>query len=97
MWRRWNSSVACRWPPAPTEKSGETWQAPKFIVFIKFIGATRSKSNSSVPVPYGDAGDRYWRITVVNGNDAPLADASVRLYTTPRHLVFEQQPGKTIR
>jgi hypothetical protein len=47
-----------------------------------------------VPVPYGDAGDRYWRITVVNGNDAPLADASVRLYTTPRHLVFEQRPGK---
>jgi hypothetical protein len=49
----------------------------------------------TVPVSYGNAGARYWRITVENGNDAPLPVASVQLYTTPRHLMFEQQPGRS--
>jgi len=48
----------------------------------------------TVAVPYAGERDRYWRVTVENGNDAPLVDASVRLYTTPRHVLFEQQPGK---
>ena len=49
----------------------------------------------TVPVSYGNAGARYWRITVENGNDAPLPVASVQLYTAPRHLMFEQQPGRS--
>jgi Protein of unknown function (DUF3999) len=49
----------------------------------------------TVPVSYGNAGARYWRVTVENGNDAPLPVANVQLYTTPRHLMFEQQPGRS--
>lgn len=49
----------------------------------------------TVSVSYGNAGARYWRITVENGNDAPLPVASVQLYTAPRHLMFEQQPGRS--
>ncbi len=49
----------------------------------------------SVPIPYRAASARYWRVTVENGNDAPLPVAAVQLYTTPRHLMFEQQPGRS--
>jgi Protein of unknown function (DUF3999) len=49
----------------------------------------------SVPIPGGGSSARYWRVTVENGNDAPLPVASVQLYTTPRHVMFEQQPGRS--
>lgn len=40
---------------------------------------------------------RYWRVTVRNGNDAPVPGAIPTLYMTPRHIVFEQQPGRNYR
>jgi hypothetical protein len=49
----------------------------------------------TVPIPYDGGGARYWRITVENGNDGPLPVANVQFYTTPRHLMFEQQPGRS--
>jgi hypothetical protein len=49
----------------------------------------------SVPLPYGFATARYWRLEILNGDDPPLAGVTAHFYTTPRHLVFEQQPGHT--
>jgi len=40
---------------------------------------------------------RYWRVEIVNRNDAPLAGAIPHLYATPAHIVFEQQPGRSYR
>ena len=40
---------------------------------------------------------RYWRVIVRNGNDAPITGATPTLYMTPRHVVFEQQPGRNYR
>lgn len=48
----------------------------------------------TVPILYGGLSARYWRVTVENGNDAPLSIAAVQLLMTPRHLMFEQQPGR---
>jgi hypothetical protein len=42
-------------------------------------------------------GARYWRMIVRNGNDAPVPGALPAFYMTPRHLVFEQQPGRSYR
>jgi hypothetical protein len=61
----------------------------------RFHQGEKVEEQLMVSIAYGGAGHRYWRVSVENGNDAPLADASVRLYTTPRHVVFEQQPGKS--
>jgi hypothetical protein len=61
----------------------------------RFHQGNKVQEQLTVPIAYGGTGRRYWRVTVGNGNDAPLASASVRLYTTPRHIVFEQQPGKS--
>jgi uncharacterized protein DUF3999 len=61
----------------------------------RFHQGDKVQEQLTVPIAYGGAGHRYWRVAVENGNDASLANASVRLYTTPRHVVFEQQPGKS--
>jgi hypothetical protein len=42
-------------------------------------------------------GRRYWGVMVLNGNDPPLAGAQPALMTTPRHIVFRQEPGRRYR
>jgi Protein of unknown function (DUF3999) len=48
----------------------------------------------SVMVAHGAPQVHYLRVEIVNGNDAPLAGGAPKLYVTPQHLVFEQQPGR---
>lgn len=55
------------------------------------------QENLTVALPYGVTTARYWRLEILNGDDPPLAGVTPRFYTTPRHLVFEQQPGHTYR
>jgi hypothetical protein len=50
-----------------------------------------------VPISLGGARGRYWRVEIVNHNDAPLGGAVPHLYATPSHVIFEQQPGRTYR
>jgi hypothetical protein len=50
-----------------------------------------------VPVPPGGARSRYWRVEIVNHNDAPLGGAVPHLYSTPGHVIFEQRPGHSYR
>jgi len=78
-----------------TSVDGKDWRSLAGGQIYRFHQGDKVQEQLAVPVPYGGAGDRYWRITVENGNDTPLADASVRLFTTPLHVVFEQQPGKS--
>jgi hypothetical protein len=49
----------------------------------------------SVMVPHGAPQVHYLRVEIVNGNDAPLVGGAPKLYVTPQHLVFEQQPGRS--
>ena len=49
----------------------------------------------SVPIPHDGPQRRYLRVEIANGNDAPLAGGALRLYITPQHIVFEQQPGRS--
>jgi hypothetical protein len=50
----------------------------------------------SIDVP-GNLPYRYWRVEILNHNDAPLGGAVPHLYSTPWHVIFEQQPGRTYR
>lgn len=49
----------------------------------------------SVSFPNGAPEARYIRVEILNGNDVPLATAVPSFYSTPRHVVFEQQPGRS--
>jgi Protein of unknown function (DUF3999) len=40
---------------------------------------------------------RYWRVAILDGNDAPLTGVVPALYMTPLHIVFEQRSGRSYR
>jgi hypothetical protein len=78
-----------------TSNDQKEWSTLASGQIYRFHHGAKVQQLLTVPVSYGNAGARYWRITLENGNDAPLSVASVQLYTAPRHLVFEQQPGRS--
>jgi hypothetical protein len=50
----------------------------------------------SLRLDFGETTARYWRVEVANGTE-PLAGVRLRLYMTPRRIVFRQQPGRRYR
>jgi hypothetical protein len=40
---------------------------------------------------------RYLRVQVANGNDAPLDGIAPKLYVSPQRIIFEQKPGRSYR
>jgi hypothetical protein len=58
----------------------------------------KDQMEESLCASVGDVqGMRYWRVQVENGNDPPLVGVRPTLYTTPRHIVFRQEPGRSYR
>ncbi|MFZ3217228.1 MAG: DUF3999 family protein [Candidatus Acidiferrales bacterium] len=51
----------------------------------------------AVFIPNGWVRTNHLRVEIVNRNDAPLIAATPKLYMTPQHVVFEQQPGRSYR
>jgi Protein of unknown function (DUF3999) len=56
---------------------------------------THMQEHLAVALPYGAGNARYWRVEIMNGDDPPLQDVKPVFFTTPRHLVFEEEPGHT--
>jgi hypothetical protein len=48
-------------------------------------------------VEFDENRGRFWRTTVVNRNDAPVAGLRPTLQTNPYHVVFRQEPGQNYR
>jgi uncharacterized protein DUF3999 len=79
-----NSSDGSNWSPMA---SGEIY---------RFHQENTVREQLSVDVSsYADR--RFWRVTIQNGNDAPLPGVTPVPYMTPRHIVFEQVPGRNYR
>jgi Protein of unknown function (DUF3999) len=79
-----------------TSDDGTTWRPVAHGEIYRFQRESTQEEYLRVDVP-GEVTGRYWRITVENGNDAPLPGVIPSLYITPVHLVFEQQPGRSYR
>jgi Protein of unknown function (DUF3999) len=75
---------------------GNTWTPVAHGEIYRFLRDSSAEQHLRVDVP-GEVTGRYWRITVVNGNDPPLPGVIPSLYITPVHIVFEQQPGRRYR
>ena len=56
-----------------------------------------TKRRSSLQVEFGETQGRYWRVTVLNRNDAPAAGLRPELLGTPRHITFRQEAGRSYR
>ncbi len=79
-----------------TSGDGTTWNPMAHGEIYRFLRGNTAEEHLRVDVP-GDITARYWRITVENGNDAPLPGVIPSIYITPVHFVFEQQPGRSYR
>jgi hypothetical protein len=52
---------------------------------------------SGLVVEFTEHRGRYWRVVVLDRNDAPLSDVRIELWGTPRHLIFRQEPRRSYR
>jgi hypothetical protein len=75
---------------------GKTWTPVARGEIYRFLRENTAEERLHVDVP-GEVTARYWRITVENGNDAPLPGVVPSIYVTPVHFAFEQQPGRSYR
>lgn len=56
-----------------------------------------SQEQEKLGVEHSEVLTRYLRVAVFNRSDPPLEGLSVKVYGTPRHVVFNQQPGRSYR
>jgi hypothetical protein len=71
-----------------SSSNGSSWQEQAQGYIYRESGA----SQMLLEVPSGQ--DRYWRITVENGDDTPVDGLQPRLLTTPAYITFRQKPGE---
>jgi uncharacterized protein DUF3999 len=76
---------------------GREWQPFAQGEIYRYRQGEAAQQQMNLTIPYGGAQSRYWKVEIVNGNDAPLEGVALHLYATPRHVFFEQQPGRNYR
>jgi hypothetical protein len=76
---------------------GKDWDGVHNWEIYRYQNGDAQQQQLTVMVSGGWAQPRYLRVEIVNGNDAPLDAAAPKLYITPQHIVFEQQPGRSYR
>ncbi len=75
----------------------EEWRPYARGEIYRFHQGDAVQEQLAVTIPFEGARGRFWRVTIENGDDAPLANAVAHLYATPRHILFEQQPRRSYR
>jgi Protein of unknown function (DUF3999) len=63
----------------------------------RYKQAEKQTESLQVTTPFVYWKPRYWRIEILNANDAPLTGVSATLLATPRVLLFYPQPGHAYR
>jgi hypothetical protein len=78
-----------------SSEDGKDWGAFRSAEIYRYRRGDAELEKLSVPLPYGASQSKYLRVEIVNGNDAPLSSAAPQLFSTPQHIIFEQQPGRS--
>ncbi len=76
-------------------EDGQTWETAGTGEIYR-IGAG-DKKRESLAVEFPGSSARYWRVEVLNRNDAPLAGLAPALFVTPWRVIFRQEPGRSYR
>jgi len=78
-----------------SSEDGARWQRESSGEIYRMTERGQPRTALNVRVPEKSAA--YWRITVHNRNDAPLADLQPVLQTVPRRVVFRPELGRSYR
>lgn len=82
-----------------TSLDGKSWQDVccgeiyRYHIEAGLDGSPRLQE--ALRVEFSEAWGRYWRVAVLNRNDAPIADLVPILEGVPRHVVFRHTPGNS--
>jgi hypothetical protein len=78
-----------------TSEDGTTWRSIGSGDIYRIEGPDGVREQ--LRVGFAESRARFLRVEVVNRNDAPLAGVTLRLYATPRRVVFTAEPGRGYR
>jgi hypothetical protein len=79
-----------------TSADGKEWSPAGGGEIYRYIGDSRREESLRVSV-YGYPGVRYWRVEILNGNDAPLANPRLSASMIPRLILFRPLAGHSYR
>ena len=76
---------------------GKDWGSIPNAEIYRYRRGDAQQQELTVMISTAWAQSRFLRVEIVNGNDAALDAAAPKLYITPQHVVFQQQPGRSYR
>jgi Protein of unknown function (DUF3999) len=80
-----------------SSEDNENWVDYCAGEIYRYKQGDKQAESLQVTTPFVYWKPRYWRIEILNANDAPLAGVTATLLATPRALLFFPQPGHTYR
>jgi len=75
---------------------GKEWQSVSGGAIYRYNAGDKIEESLHIPL-YDSWGPRYWRVQVLNGNDASLTSVLLALATTSRLVVFRPRPERRYR
>ena len=78
-----------------TSDDGQRWSLAAAGEIFRTTEHGQPRASLAVDFPEQVSG--RWRVTVHNRSDAPLAALTASFATTPRHVIFRQEPGQDYR
>jgi hypothetical protein len=82
-------------------RDGTEWSAVAQGEFYRFPARPTAGDGAApqerLDLWFPERTERHWRVSVFDRNDPPLADLTLELLGTPRHVVFRARPGASYR
>ena len=75
----------------------ENWIEYGSGAIYRYKQGEKQAESLQITTPYSCCRHRYWKVEVVNANDAPLAEVTAALLAAPRAILFFPQPGRAYR
>ncbi len=75
----------------------ENWIEYDSGAIYRYKQGEKQAESLQITTPYSCCRHRYWKIEIVNANDAPLTEVTAALLAAPRAILFFPQPGHTYR
>jgi hypothetical protein len=85
-----------RWVHVMTSADGKEWQPAGGGEMHRYVAGGQTEESLAVQC-YESWGSRYWRVAVLNGDDAPLSAVRLSVAMPVRYLLFHPKPDHSYR
>jgi hypothetical protein len=80
-----------------SSEDNENWLEYSSGAIYRYKQGEKQAESLQVTTPYNCCRHRYWKIEILNANDAPLAGVTAALLASPRAILFFPQAGHSYR